>query len=180
MRGGQYVNNWRMAELHAKERRPGARARGWGPPSIAPKDGKIPAAQLRRAPLSASGPRRDRTGLELIRTLQDHGIHLEWTYTWNHRGRPAHRRRAHRRRGRLHARPRVFKVFRAKAVILATGGLGRAYKITSNSWECTGDGHTLAYDAGAELIDWSSSSSIHRHGLAAIGARHPGHRGGAR
>src|SRR5206468_3601030 len=92
--------------------------------------------------------------LGLIRTLQDHGIHqgmdvhMEVTVVslLKDGGRVSGCVAYTRDRG-------VFKVFKAKAVVLATGGLGRAYKITSNSWECTGDGHTLAYDAGAELID---------------------------
>ena len=96
----------------------------------------------------------DRTGLEMIRTLQDHGIHMgidvhmECTVTrlLTADGRVVGAFGYERERGR-------FKLFRAKAVVLATGGIGRAYKITSNSWEYTGDGHTLAYEAGAELID---------------------------
>src|SRR5205823_3670877 len=96
----------------------------------------------------------DRTGLELIRTLQDHGIHkgiavyMERTVVrlLLDGDRVAGALAYDRERGR-------FSVFRAKAVVLATGGIGKAYKITSNSWEYTGDGHTLAYDAGAELID---------------------------
>src|SRR6202041_2975095 len=96
----------------------------------------------------------DRTGLEMIRTLQDHGIHLGLDVFMEHTvvtllkdgERIAGAFGYDRERGRFH-------LFRAKAVVLATGGIGRAYKITSNSWECTGDGHTLAYDAGAALID---------------------------
>jgi succinate dehydrogenase / fumarate reductase flavoprotein subunit len=96
----------------------------------------------------------DRTGLEMIRTLQDHGIHqgidvhMECTVTRliKDGDRASGAFAYERQRGR-------FKVFRAKAIVLATGGVGRAYKITSNSWEYTGDGHTLAYDAGAELMD---------------------------
>ena len=96
----------------------------------------------------------DRTGLEMIRTLQDHGIHMgidvhmECTVTrlLTDGDRVVGAFGYDRERGR-------FKVFRAKAIVLATGGIGRAYKITSNSWEYTGDGHTLAYEAGAELID---------------------------
>jgi len=96
----------------------------------------------------------DRTGLEMIRTLQDHGIHqgidvhMECTVTrlLKDGDRVVGAFGYERERGR-------FKLFRAKAVVLATGGVGRAFKITSNSWEYTGDGHTLAYDAGADLID---------------------------
>src|SRR4029450_5776319 len=96
----------------------------------------------------------DRTGLEMIRTLQDHGIHMgsdvhmECTIVGllTSGGRVAGAFAYERERGR-------FKVFRARAIVLATGGVGRAYQITSNSWEYTGDGHTLAYDAGADLMD---------------------------
>src|SRR5207247_1201136 len=96
----------------------------------------------------------DRTGLEMIRTLQDHGIHrgidvhMECTIVrlLEDGGRVVGAFGYERERGR-------FKLFRARAIVLATGGVGRAYKITSNSWEYTGDGHTLAYDAGAELVD---------------------------
>src|SRR5262245_27390980 len=155
MRGGQYLNNCRMAELHAQE----APARvheleAWGAVFDRTKDGRI----LQRNFGGHKYPRLthvgDRTGLELIRTLQDHGIHrgisvyLERTVTrlLLDGGRIAGAVGYDRERGR-------FVVFRAKAIVLATGGIGRAYKITSNSWEYTGDGHTLAYDAGAELID---------------------------
>src|SRR5207244_10956725 len=96
----------------------------------------------------------DRTGLEMIRTLQDHGVHqgidvhMERTILTllKQSGRVVGAFGYDRERGR-------FLVFRAKAIVLATGGIGRAYKITSNSWEYTGDGHALAYVAGAELID---------------------------
>ncbi|HVK19249.1 MAG TPA: fumarate reductase/succinate dehydrogenase flavoprotein subunit [Fimbriiglobus sp.] len=155
MRGGQYVNNWRMAQHHAQEAP--ARVReleAWGAVFDRTPDGRI----LQRNFGGHKYPRLahvgDRTGLELIRTLQDHGVH---------RGISVYMERTvvrllkdgeqvvgalayDRERGR-------FTVFRCKALILACGGLGKAYKITSNSWECTGDGHGLAYDAGAELID---------------------------
>ncbi len=96
----------------------------------------------------------DRTGLEMIRTLQDHGIHQGIDVHMEHTvlallkegGRVAGALAYERERGR-------FKLFQAKAIVLATGGIGRAYKITSNSWEYTGDGHALAYHAGAELTD---------------------------
>src|SRR6185295_12554590 len=95
----------------------------------------------------------DRTGLEMIRTLQDHGIHqgievhMECTVITllKDEERVAGAFGYDRERGR-------FLVFKSKAVILATGGVGRAFKITSNSWEYTGDGHALAYYAGAELM----------------------------
>ena len=96
----------------------------------------------------------DRTGLEMIRTLQDHGIHqgidfhMEYTVTrlLTRGGRVVGAFGYERERGR-------FLLLRAGAVVMATGGLGKAFRITSNSWEYTGDGHTLAYDAGAELVD---------------------------
>jgi len=155
MRGGQYVNNWRMAELHAREAPDRVRElEAWGAVFDRTKDGRI----LQRNFGGHKYPRLahvgDRTGLEMIRTLQDHGlhqgmqVHMETTIlTLLKEGdRVVGAFGYERERGR-------FKVFRAKAVVLATGGLGRAYKITSNSWEGTGDGHALAYHAGAELID---------------------------
>jgi succinate dehydrogenase flavoprotein subunit len=155
MRGGQYVNNWRMAELHAKEAPDRVRElEAWGALFDRTHDGRILQRNFgghRYPRLAHVG---DRTGLEMIRTLQDHGIHMgidvhmECTVTrlMTDDGRVVGAFGYERERGR-------FKVFRAKAVVLATGGIGRAYKITSNSWEYTGDGHTLAYEAGAELID---------------------------
>jgi succinate dehydrogenase / fumarate reductase, flavoprotein subunit len=155
MRGGQYVNNWRMAELHAKEAPDRVRElEAWGALFDRTLDGRILQRHFgghRYPRLAHVG---DRTGLELIRTLQDHGIHMgidvhmECTVTrlLTENGRVVAAFGYERERGR-------FKIFRAKAVVLATGGIGRAYKITSNSWEYTGDGHTLAYEAGAELID---------------------------
>jgi succinate dehydrogenase flavoprotein subunit len=155
MRGGQYVNNWRMAELHAKEAPDRVRElEAWGAMFDRTKDGKILQRNFgghRYPRLAHVG---DRTGLEMIRTLQDHGIHqgidvhMECTIIelLKHDDRVVGAFGYERERGR-------FKLFRAKAVVLATGGIGRAYKITSNSWEYTGDGHTLAYDAGADLMD---------------------------
>lgn len=155
MRGGQYVNNWRMAELHAKE----APARvqeleAWGAVFDRTKEGKISQRNFgghRYPRLAHVG---DRTGLEMIRTLQDHGIHqgitvhMEWTILslLKEGNRVVGAFGYDRERGR-------FKIFKAKAVVIASGGLGRAFKITSNSWEGTGDGHSLAYHAGAELLD---------------------------
>jgi succinate dehydrogenase / fumarate reductase flavoprotein subunit len=155
MRGGQYVNNWRMAELHAKEATDRVRElEAWGAMFDRTADGRILQRNFgghRYPRLAHVG---DRTGLEMIRTLQDHGIHqgidvhMESTITslLKDDGTVVGAFGYERERGR-------FKVFRARAVVLATGGVGRAYKITSNSWEYTGDGHTLAYDAGAELMD---------------------------
>ena len=155
MRGGQYVNNWRMAELHAKEAP--ARVReleAWGAVFDRTPDGRILQRNFgghRYPRLAHVG---DRTGLEMIRTLQDRGVHqgidvhMECTVTrlLVDDGRVVGAFGFDRPRGR-------FKVFEARAVVLATGGIGRAYKITSNSWEYTGDGHALAYAAGADLMD---------------------------
>src|SRR5574341_2038698 len=155
MRGGQYVNNWRMAELHAKEAPDRVRElEAWGAVFDRTGDGRI----LQRNFGGHRYPRLvhvgDRTGLEMIRTLQNHAIHqgidvyMECTVShllkegdrisgafgyWRETG--------------------VFVVFHAKAVILATGGIGKTYGITSNSWEYTGDGQAMAYMAGADLLD---------------------------
>ncbi|HRJ89858.1 MAG TPA: fumarate reductase/succinate dehydrogenase flavoprotein subunit [Pyrinomonadaceae bacterium] len=155
MRGGQYVNNWRMAELHAKEAPDRVRElEAWGAVFDRTKDGKILQRNFgghRYPRLAHVG---DRTGLELIRTLQDHGIHqgidVHMEVTVISLLKDGDRVVGCFAYEREHGR---FRVFKAKAVILATGGVGRAYKITSNSWEGTGDGHALAYHAGAELID---------------------------
>src|SRR5215203_2432473 len=155
MRGGQYVNNWRMAELHAKEAPERVRElEAWGAVFDRTKDGKILQRNFgghRYPRLAHVG---DRTGLELIRTLQDHGIHqgiqVHMEVTVISLLKDGDRVVGCFAYEREHGR---FRVFKAKSVILATGGVGRAYKITSNSWEGTGDGHALAYHAGAELID---------------------------
>src|SRR3972149_6817573 len=155
MRGGKMLNNWRMAQLHAQE----APARvveleAWGALFDRTKDGRILQRDFgghRYARLAHVG---DRTGLEMIRALQQHAVHkgidvfMECTIVrllkdgdriagafgyWRESGR--------------------FVVFKAKAVVLATGGIGKAWKITSNSWEYTADGHALALWAGADLID---------------------------
>lgn len=155
MRGGQYVNNWRMAELHAKEAPDRVRElESWGAVFDRTKDGRINQRNFgghRYPRLAHVG---DRTGLELIRTLQDHGIHqgievyMEVTVVslLKDGDRVVGCLAYEREHGR-------FRIYKCKALVLATGGIGRAYKITSNSWEGTGDGHALAYDAGAELID---------------------------
>ena len=155
MRGGKLLNNWRMALIHAQEAPERVRElEQWGALFDRTQDGQI----LQRA-FGGHTFRRlchvgDRTGLEMIRTLQDRGVQLgidvymECTISrllkdgdriagafgyWREQGR--------------------FVVFRAKSVVMATGGIGKAWKITSNSWEYTGDGMALAYDAGAELMD---------------------------
>jgi len=155
MRGGQYLNNWRMAELHAKEAPDCVRElEAWGALFDRTKDGRILQRNFgghRYPRLAHVG---DRTGLEMIRTLQDHGIHqgiavhMECTVLrlLVGDGRVVGAFGYDRERGR-------FLLFQAKAIVLATGGIGRAFKITSNSWEYTGDGHALAYHAGAALMD---------------------------
>jgi succinate dehydrogenase / fumarate reductase, flavoprotein subunit len=155
MRGGKFLNVWRMAELHAKQAPERVRElEEWGAVFDRTKEGLISQRNFgghRYPRLAHVG---DRTGLELIRSLQDHGIHqgidfhMECTALellkdgdrisgvlgyWRETGR--------------------FVVFKCKAAILATGGGGKAWKITSNSWEYTGDGLAMAYDAGAELMD---------------------------
>ena len=155
MRGGKLLNNWRMAQIHAQEAPERVRElEQWGALFDRTSDGQI----LQRA-FGGHTFRRlchvgDRTGLEMIRTLQDRGVQLgidvymECTISrllkdgdrisgafgyWREQGR--------------------FVVFRAKSIVMATGGIGKAWKITSNSWEYTGDGMALAYGAGAELMD---------------------------
>jgi len=155
MRGGKMLNNWRMAQLHAQEAPDRVNElEEWGALFDRTPDGKILQRDFgghRYARLAHVG---DRTGLELIRTLQQNAVHkgidvfMEFTVAsllkdgdrvtgavgyWRESGK--------------------VMVFSAKAVVLATGGVGKAFTVTSNSWEYTGDGHTLAYDAGAELID---------------------------
>ena len=155
MRGGQYLNNWRMAELHAKEAPDRVRElEAWGAVFDRTEDGKI----LQRNFGGHKYPRLahvgDRTGLEMIRTLQDHAIHQnievyqEYTIVslLKDGDKVVGAFGYDREKG-------LFKVFQAKAVIIATGGMGRIYKISSNSWDCTGGGISLAYHAGAELID---------------------------
>jgi succinate dehydrogenase / fumarate reductase flavoprotein subunit len=155
MLGGKLLNHWRMAQLHAQEAPERVRElERWGAVFDRTKDGRI----LQRNFGGHSAPRLahvgDRTGLEMIRTLQDEGVHqgfdvfMECTVTklLKHDDRVTGCFAYRRENGR-------FQVFRANAIVLATGGIGKAYKVTSNSWEYTGDGHALAYEAGAELID---------------------------
>ena len=155
MRGGKFLNNWRMAQLHAREAPERVRElEQWGALFDRTDDGQI----LQRAFGGHTFKRLchvgDRTGLELIRTLQDRGVQqgidvfMECTITrlikdgeriagafgyWREQGR--------------------FVTFKAKSIVIATGGIGKAWKITSNSWEYTADGMALAYEAGAELLD---------------------------
>ena len=155
MRGGYYLNNWRMAQLHAQQAPDRVRElEAWGAVFDRTQSGKI----MQRNFGGHAHPRLahvgDRTGLEMIRTLQDHGIHqgidvhMECTLTrlLKDGDRVCGAFTYERELGK-------FKLFKAKAVVLATGGIGRAFKVTSNSWEYTGDGQAQAYFAGADLID---------------------------
>ncbi|HET8944299.1 MAG TPA: fumarate reductase/succinate dehydrogenase flavoprotein subunit [Dehalococcoidia bacterium] len=155
MRGGKMLNNWRMAQLHAQEAPERVyELERWGALFDRTADGRIsqrPFGGHRYDRLAHVG---DRTGLEMIRTLQQHAVHqgmdvfMETTVARLLKdgdrisGAVAYERES----GNV-------MVFKAKAVVLATGGVGKAWKITSNSWEYTGDGHSLAYWAGADLID---------------------------
>ncbi len=155
MFGGKYLNNWRMAELHAKEAPDRVRElEQWGALFDRTETGDI----LQRAFGGHTFKRLchvgDRTGLEMIRTLQDRGVQLgfdvfmECTVTrlLKDGDRVAGAFGYWRESGR-------FVTFKAKSIVIATGGIGKSWKITSNSWECTGDGMALAYEAGAELLD---------------------------
>jgi succinate dehydrogenase / fumarate reductase flavoprotein subunit len=155
MRGGKLLNNWRMAQLHALEAPDRVRElEQWGALFDRTADGEI----LQRAFGGHTFKRLchvgDRTGLEMIRTLQDHGVQLgfdvymECTITklLKDGDRVAGAFGYWRATGE-------FVLFKAKSIVIATGGIGKSWKITSNSWECTGDGMALAYEAGAELLD---------------------------
>jgi succinate dehydrogenase / fumarate reductase, flavoprotein subunit len=155
MRGGKFLNNWRMAQLHAQEAPERVRElEQWG----ALFDRTDSGAILQRAFGGHTYKRLchvgDRTGLEMIRTLQDRGVQLgfdvymECTVTrlLTDGGRIAGAFAYWRENGR-------FIVFKARSIVIATGGIGKAWPVTSNSWEYTGDGMTLAYEAGAELMD---------------------------
>lgn len=156
IKGGKFLNNWRMAQLHAQESPDRIRELElWGAVFDRTEDGKI-----MQRPFGGHTYRRlchvgDRTGLEIIRTLQDKAVHtpgidvfMECTVTHllKTNGQLAGALAYWRETGE-------FVAFNAKAIILASGGIGKAFKVTSNSWEYTGDGQVLAYDAGAELID---------------------------
>ncbi len=155
MRGGKFLNVWRMAELHAKEAPERVRElEEWGAVFDRTRDGLINQRNFgghRYPRLAHVG---DRTGLEMIRTLQDHGIHQGFDVFMEYSALDL-----------LKDGDKIaglvgmvrdtgeFVVFKSKAVILATGGGGKAWKVTSNSWEYTGDGYAMAYEAGAELMD---------------------------
>jgi succinate dehydrogenase / fumarate reductase flavoprotein subunit len=155
MRGGKFLNNWRMAQLHAQEAPERVRElEQWGALFDRTKDGDI----LQRAFGGHTFKRLchvgDRTGLEMIRTLQDRGVNLgidvymecAVTRLLKDADRVAGAFGYWRETGR-------FVVFKARSIVIATGGIGKAWRITSNSWEYTGDGMALAYDAGADLLD---------------------------
>jgi len=155
MRGGKLLNNWRMAQLHAQESPDRVRElEQWGALFDRTESGDI----LQRAFGGHTFKRLchvgDRTGLEMIRTLQDRGVqqgidvYMECTVTrlLTDNGRVAGAFAYWRETGR-------FIVFKAKSIVIATGGIGKAWRVTSNSWEYTGDGMALAYEAGAELMD---------------------------
>ena len=157
MRGGKMLNNWKMAEIHAKESP--ARVRElehWGAVFDRTRDGLINQRNFgghRYPRLAHVG---DRTGLEMIRTLQDHGIHqgidihMECTaldiLKDDSSGKISGIVCMYRETGE-------FVVFETKSIIFATGGAGKSWEVTSNSWEYTGDGYGMAYESGAELID---------------------------
>ncbi|PYS44436.1 MAG: fumarate reductase/succinate dehydrogenase flavoprotein subunit [Acidobacteria bacterium] len=155
MRGGKLLNNWRMAQIHAQESPERVRElEQWGALFDRTTDGNI----LQRAFGGHTFKRLchvgDRTGLEMIRTLQDRGVNLgidvymecAITRLLKDGERVAGAFGYWRETGR-------FIIFKAKSIVICTGGIGKAWRITSNSWEYTGDGMALAYDAGAELMD---------------------------
>ncbi|MFA5860652.1 MAG: fumarate reductase/succinate dehydrogenase flavoprotein subunit [Candidatus Thermoplasmatota archaeon] len=156
MKGGRYVNQWRMAELHAKESPDRVRElEHWGAVFDRTKDGWINQRPFGGHTYPRLAHVGDRTGLELIRTLQDKGVHsgidvfMEYTVV------RLYKDAAGSINGCLaYQRDNgAFHLFRAKAIVLATGGFGKAFQVTSNSWEYTGDGYGLAYQIGAELMD---------------------------
>lgn len=156
MKGGKFINNWRMAEIHAKESPDRVyELEQWGA-----LFNRTDAGRISQRAFGAHTYRRlchvgDRTGLELIRTMQekvlatDTEVFMETTVTklfQDERGRVTGALAYTRASGK-------FILFKAKATIMASGGWGRIFKVTSNSWEGTGDGAILAYEVGAEMID---------------------------
>ena len=155
MKGGKYLNQWRMAQLHAQEAPRRVRElEEWGAVFDRTKDGRILQRNFGGHSYARLAHVGDRTGLELIRTLQDRGVHqgidVFMEYTMRSLllddGRVAGCFGYQRESGR-------FVVFETKSIVLATGGIGRCWEVTSNSWEYTADGHAMAMWAGAELID---------------------------
>ena len=154
MFGGKYLNNWRMAELHAKEAPDRARElEHWG----AVFDRTDPGGVMQRAFGGHTYKRLvhigDRTGLEMIRTLQDKAVHSDVTSSWRHDHAADQARRRDRAAWPATAARAGAVPLQRRALVIATGGSGRIYKITSNSQDCTGDGYALAFEAGAELVD---------------------------
>ncbi|HKH11208.1 MAG TPA: fumarate reductase/succinate dehydrogenase flavoprotein subunit [Rubrobacter sp.] len=155
MKSGKFINNWRMAEIHAKESPDRVyELEQWGA-----LFNRTPEGKISQRPFGGHTYRRlahvgDRTGLELIRTMQekalatDAKVYMETTVTklLKNNGRVVGALAYTRESGK-------FVHFKAKAVVMATGGWGRIFKVTSNSWEGTGDGVVLSYDAGADLVD---------------------------
>ena len=155
MRGGKFLNNWRMAELHAKHAPDRIRElEEWGAVFDRTAEGLINQRNFGGHRFPRLAHVGDRTGLEMIRTLQDHGIHkgfqvyMECTAldVMKDGERVAGLLAYFRETGQ-------FVLFKAPAVIFATGGGGKAWRVTSNSWEYSGDGYGMAYEAGADLID---------------------------
>ncbi len=155
MRGGKLLNNWRMAQLHAQEAPDRVRElEQWGALFDRTENGDILQRDFGGHTFKRLCHVGDRTGLEMIRTLQDRGVqqgidvYMECTVTrlLSDGGRVTGAFAYWRETGR-------FMVFKAKSIVIATGGIGKAWRITSNSWEYTGDGMALAYEAGAELMD---------------------------
>jgi succinate dehydrogenase / fumarate reductase, flavoprotein subunit len=156
MKGGKLINNWRMAQIHAQEAPERVlELERWGAVFDRTRDGRIHQRPFGAHTYPRLAHIGDRTGLELIRSLQDKlvhtdgvEVHMEVTVTrlLTSEGRAAGALAYRRADGKL-------VVYTAPAVLLATGGAGRIYRVTSNSWECTGDGPALAYEIGAELQD---------------------------
>ena len=156
MKGGKLLNDWRMAEIHAREAPERVlELERWGAVFDRTHEGLIHQRPFGAHTYPRLAHIGDRTGLELIRTLQDRlvhqagiEVHMEVTVAslFAQDGRIAGALAYRRADGGL-------VLYRARAVLLATGGAGRVYRVTSNSWECTGDGTALAYRAGAELRD---------------------------
>jgi succinate dehydrogenase / fumarate reductase, flavoprotein subunit len=155
MKGGSFLNHWRMAQLHAQEAPDRVRElEHWGALFDRTADGRILQRAFGGHTYKRLAHVGDRTGLEMIRTLQDRGVHqgievfmeVAITRLFRDGDRIAGAFGYRREDGR-------FLLFRTKAVVIATGGVGKAWKVTSNSWEYTADGQALAYEVGAELID---------------------------
>src|SRR5438477_8528727 len=155
MKGGSFLNHWRMAQLHAQEAPDRVRElEQWGALFDRTTDGRILQRAFGGHTYKRLAHVGDRTGLEMIRTLQDRGVSMGFdvymecavTRLLKDGDRIAGAFAYWREQGR-------FVVFKAKSIVLATGGIGKAWPITSNSWEYTGDGMALAYDAGADLMD---------------------------